>query len=477
MIKALVRRESILLAVAVFVFALAAGWGFRHYYWDDPYIISVYARNIINGNGFAFNVDERIFGTTTPLYTLLISLVGFLGADLPLASNIIGILCTALLSVTLFYGFYSEGRKLAGLICASLVLLLKQSYIFTGIETYLYAFLIYCTIAFYCRKKFLSAALLAGLAILTRYDGILLVLVIVVAYYLEYKKFPWRYASLFLVITVPWFIFAYIYFGDFLPQTFYAKRGLISSSQYFNEYIVRGIGGRILSNAQHLLPLPALLLPLIGIILGLWRSKFFRLCFMYAALLAVGYTIVASEDPWHTYPVMVTSLLCLGYGIDQVGSFAGKFAGSPVFKRIIHVALSGAVCFPIVIAEFVDLEKAQKSYYREFIYGPRHRAYREAAAWLNKNAPSRSTVLTMEPGTIAYYSDCIFYDYWGLVSRRGWKVSWREADKSLKPDFVIWTDYEPEDRYPVPKGYTLRSIIRAKHFLNLYISERNDEKK
>ena len=84
MIKWLARKEFILGAVIIFIMALVCGWGFRHYYWDDPYIISVYARNIINGNGFAFNVDERIFGTTTPLYTLLISLVGFLGADLPI---------------------------------------------------------------------------------------------------------------------------------------------------------------------------------------------------------------------------------------------------------------------------------------------------------------------------------------------------------------------------------------------------------
>ena len=40
---------------------------------DDAYITFRYARNLVNGLGFVYNVDQPVLGTTTPLYTLLLS--------------------------------------------------------------------------------------------------------------------------------------------------------------------------------------------------------------------------------------------------------------------------------------------------------------------------------------------------------------------------------------------------------------------
>lgn len=62
---------TILLAVAV---ALRVAWGsYTHYIYEDAYITFRYARNLANGNGFVYNVSERIYGTTTPLFTLLLA--------------------------------------------------------------------------------------------------------------------------------------------------------------------------------------------------------------------------------------------------------------------------------------------------------------------------------------------------------------------------------------------------------------------
>ncbi|HEC35405.1 MAG TPA: hypothetical protein ENI39_02600, partial [Anaerolineae bacterium] len=40
---------------------------------DDAYITFRYARNLVEGRGFVYNLGERVLGTTTPLYTLLLS--------------------------------------------------------------------------------------------------------------------------------------------------------------------------------------------------------------------------------------------------------------------------------------------------------------------------------------------------------------------------------------------------------------------
>src|SRR5687768_3192429 len=71
-------------------------WLFRHYGYDDPYITYRYAGNLASGAGFVYNAGERILSTTTPLYTLILAAVGLLGADIPIASNLIGSICLAL---------------------------------------------------------------------------------------------------------------------------------------------------------------------------------------------------------------------------------------------------------------------------------------------------------------------------------------------------------------------------------------------
>ena len=40
---------------------------------EDGYITFRYALNIVRGNGFVYNVGERVLGTTTPLQTVLLA--------------------------------------------------------------------------------------------------------------------------------------------------------------------------------------------------------------------------------------------------------------------------------------------------------------------------------------------------------------------------------------------------------------------
>ena len=60
---------------------------------DDAYIHLVYARNLAAGHGFAFNVGEPSIGTTSPLWTLLLALIGALRlSDLRLPANLLTLL-------------------------------------------------------------------------------------------------------------------------------------------------------------------------------------------------------------------------------------------------------------------------------------------------------------------------------------------------------------------------------------------------
>jgi uncharacterized membrane protein len=45
-------------------------------FFDDAYITFRYARNIAEGIGFVYNAGEKILGTTTPLFTLILAIIG-----------------------------------------------------------------------------------------------------------------------------------------------------------------------------------------------------------------------------------------------------------------------------------------------------------------------------------------------------------------------------------------------------------------
>src|SRR5262249_10752316 len=78
-----------------------------HFTADDALITFRYARNLIAGNGFIYNAGERVLGTTTPLFTLLLSGFGLVGVDpftAALITNAISDCVIAWVLVSLFTG-------------------------------------------------------------------------------------------------------------------------------------------------------------------------------------------------------------------------------------------------------------------------------------------------------------------------------------------------------------------------------------
>ena len=93
------------------VLRLLAGMrlGFRPF--DDTYITFRYALNLASGFGFVYNIGERVLGTTTPLWTVVLALMQAahipmeLGAlVLPLCLDVVTALLMFRLLIKLQYG-------------------------------------------------------------------------------------------------------------------------------------------------------------------------------------------------------------------------------------------------------------------------------------------------------------------------------------------------------------------------------------
>ena len=63
---------------------------FSHWAYDDPFITYRYADHIRQGAGFVYNLDERVLSTTTPLFALILAVLGCFSVDLQQLANLIG---------------------------------------------------------------------------------------------------------------------------------------------------------------------------------------------------------------------------------------------------------------------------------------------------------------------------------------------------------------------------------------------------
>lgn len=218
---------------------LLSQYRYRHFYHDDAFISLKYAKNFIDGNGLVWNIGERVEGYTNLFFILCIAGLNKIGFDLQLASQILGFLGFA--AILFFYIKFANKIELDSLskalgffLISTCQTLIVWSY--GGLETVFYsAMVLYLFYLIYLnleldKRNLLNIYSVLFIAYLTRPDCIIFLFVISLFFGINYfqKK---NYKSLLavilysaLVIGLP-MIWRYYYYGDILPNTYYAKSG------------------------------------------------------------------------------------------------------------------------------------------------------------------------------------------------------------------------------------------------------------
>jgi len=219
---------------------------------DDAYITFRYAQNLLAGYGLVFNPGERVLGTTTPLYALLMGGLGLFtgGPDAPfpwlaLGLNALADAITCLLLVRLGERL---GSRLAGLAAAAVWAIAPFSVTFAigGMETSIFVLLLTGLMLAYLEARLISAAILAALSLLTRPDALILLAPIVADYGVRWLRSQFArnriqdtarrihppsllYSPVLLPLTcfllplLAWTLFAIFYFGSPIPHSLAAK--------------------------------------------------------------------------------------------------------------------------------------------------------------------------------------------------------------------------------------------------------------
>jgi hypothetical protein len=198
---------------------------------DDAFISYRYARNLSEGLGLVYNPGEYVEGMTNLLWTLLIALGLELGVEAPQTAHILGVLAGVLSLVgssAVARALLPEDRVSLAALAPWLLLaspgLTRWSE--SGLETSMSTALV--TWAFWAGlgKRDRLAAVLLGLAFMTRPDAILAAAVLFTMRLWQTRHAPLRIAPAIGLLALIGFgttLFRVIYFGEIVPNTFHAK--------------------------------------------------------------------------------------------------------------------------------------------------------------------------------------------------------------------------------------------------------------
>lgn len=386
---------------------------------DDAFISFRYAQNLARGRGLVFNPGERIWGFTSPLFTLLLVLPAIVGISLPHASLWLGAFFAGATAIVWWQILRDQLSPWSRLALGIFIVATPQFVWFLGLETLLLVFLQSLALRLLIAGRPDATALAASFACLTRPDAVLFAIPLLL---LEPSTRRARPLAIFAFPGVVWLAFALLYYGQPLPNTLDAKKGITPFGVFFADayqwltspsaqYEAPRVGD--LSPGKYLVPALALASLRLR---GLRRPAPAWAMLGYPFALLVGYAVIGTvkEHRWEFFAG--------GWFLNVAAAIGAlallELAGSRGVGRYFFRALAALACVVTLWWEArvsLNLVEFAKGYH---FGGARQRAYREAAGWLRENLPKESWVAFQEPGTIAFFSDLPIFDTLGLVTYR-----------------------------------------------------------
>lgn len=416
---------------------------------DDAYITYRYARHLAQGLGFAYNPGEAVLGTTTPLYALLLAGLSRLWPDIPRLSH--GLSVAAWMGcVLLLWGLGRTSRRPSlGLLAAWLMATSALCLDVLGMETMVYILVILGAFWLAQRGQAIPAAVCAGAAFWLRWDGVLVVAVLVFSQWVQRWRLPWDVLVVCGALILPWLVYAQVTFGSIFPNTFFAKVGQ-GRNQGLGAQEIGAFGPGLLHVARAALTGNPLFTMLLGLAaLGVWWAWRWRVAWwplgLWTLAYLTGYVVLGVlRFPWYYPPLVPAFSLLVACGVMGLASLLDR----PIRPPWALAGLS-VLC---VVASLIWLERTQRTQ-----PDPHLVTYRLVGDWLAQHTPAASSVGLLEIGVVGYYSERRVVDTMGLVTPgmvghlQDWFQTLRYAVNRYWPDYVValaqtaWTGIVAED--------------------------------
>jgi hypothetical protein len=378
-----------------------------HYAVDDAFITFRYAENLAHGNGFVYNLGERVLGTTTPLFTLLIALFQLIGIGSITAALFINLTAAGLTTVILYRWSHHFDLGRFAILPAVIYIFFPRSVIcdIAGMETALFTLLVTSGLYLLHLRKHFAAITVASLAVVARPEGwALLALIFAVTFFRDRRQLLLKAIPV-LLIAGNWLLFAYLYFGSIVPNSLTAKMALYSGYERFSSW--QNLAITLGTNS----PFGWIIWPLflLGLIFAFRKDRLLGIiavwCGAYLAALVFSGTHVFFWYPAPVYPTsFVFVTIAVVYLLRQV----------PVEKAAYARWLPVVVSILVVVASSIHLIGRFESLRLEMAtYRDIHIA---AADYLTQHTRPNDRVLAEDIGYLGYYFRGRIIDRDGLVT-------------------------------------------------------------
>jgi hypothetical protein len=450
MIQGYWRRHQQLMVLILVSLVLRIAWiAYTGYVAEDAFITFRFAQNLTEAHGFVYNPGQRIYGTTTPLFTLLMALWGLLWKDPVPGALLINVLAGL---GTLYFTHkalekirFSPSQRLFALlllISAPKLLYLEVQ----GMEIPLLLFFMAASWSTFLDDRWSWTGILLGCLLWVRIDTVLWVAIIAWAAFSRDRRAGIIVTGFATATYLPWFLFAFIYFGSPVPFTIIAKywaygiRGHtynaggiepIFSMLLFRLKLVwdvlEGSSPYTLSPRMDVIDDLATLLSValtsLGTILAIRKQKMrLTLGFLMLEILRLA---VFRITFFSRYFIAVIWIICLvsGYFLGSLWDRGKKglllrslatFLPTVLFLSNIYQVISGA------------------GYYHDVQQYRHHASLQAIGKWMRLNL-DKETVVQLEPlGYIGYYSGLIMLDEVGLITPEVVHMKQLDIDQPLQ---------------------------------------------
>jgi hypothetical protein len=399
-----------LVALAVAALGLRLYWGYAG---DDTFIHLTYARNLAEGNGFSFNPGEPSYGSTAPLWTLIVAGASrALDGNVYLAAKLLGGLST-LLSVVVFRSLalvVTRSYRVSGLATITFAVdpwLWKWGG--SGMETSFAVLLALLAVRLHVRRRTggglpVSAAIM-GVGTLVRPEMVALFLIAWVDRALIARRPVGEVMFalfVYLVPILPWVLYAFASFGDFLPTTVHAKSGHMA----YGEIVSRTV--KILGSSYA----PAIVAAVIGLAVAATRDLKALLAPLRERTVVWGWAIGLPLAYLATQSYVASRYLLLATPfVVLIGHFAIVAALSTRRTRVI----AASIVLALTVASSAIVQATVVYPRTRFTRGVDDRLI-EVAEWVRANTPPSALVAVHEVGAIGFFADRRVLDTAGLVT-------------------------------------------------------------
>lgn len=444
---------------------------------DDAYHAYVMAKNLVLGNGFVYNVGERVTASSCPLFTLIIAAGYFVFRKMFLVSLLICVIFSSLAYMIVLKHFCTTKQRVIGSLFAVLGSSCFVSYTTSGLENCLLFFLaalflkVYFSKETYGSKDLLILGVLVALIATTRMDAVLhFVPMVLYAYLAKREKVSFiKAVGLGFVSLSPFFIwelFSVFYYGFFIPNTAFVKLG---TGIPLTDYIKRGL---MFIATSAVCDVILLLLPLfvivIAIMAGKWKERFCAA----GIVLYIIYVVYIGGDFMlgrHFTVMFFMALICLLHML-QVDFYGHK---QELLKRasafVLGIGLLCNLISPVVTKQFLfesgnsPIADERAGYFHYTSLFNNTLSYFKTGKLVLRNAWNETGVeeireqnmsggvLRMVPGITMYYnSDLYLNDQYALgdpflsklpaVLEEDWRIGhmWRDVPEGYY-ESVYWT--------------------------------------